>query len=354
MEDPYMAVQRLLNRCNRATTFSAEAFQQMSDEFVRLQMAIQTTNDPRGPHLARPITKALEAYAALPKGIGNKEHPIDSLYAMPLSVLRQYRQPGELVRNILRRGEVCIISGPPKARKTWVAYDLVLAAVLGLEWMGQWQCEPSKVLYVDMELHQGTIAYRLDNMRQHTRYSKAPPIGDRQFHVYTGRAGNHGLRDVKEAVRLLTNTIWDFGADLVVIDTVSAFLPLEDENSNAEVNDAMGYIMGMATQTQAGVVLVHHTPKGANDRAVTDAAAGAGAFTRRPDTVVAMTVEEEAATPEHDAQTKHYCQFRFRSHSPLDRHRIDWAQAVVGSREPHSVPTAHCDPRIGDPPKRKK
>lgn len=352
MEDCYLAAQRLINRCGRATVRSDEGQKSFQEQFLSLELALQANGDPRGPHLAKHIRKALEAYAALPS-VNTAEQAPDSLYAMPLSVLRLYRQPAELVRNILRRGEVCIISGPPKARKTWAAYDLVLCAVHGLEWMGQWQCEPSRVLYVDMELHQGTIAYRLDNMQKHGRYAKAKPIQDNQFQVYTGRSGNRGLRDLREAVKLLTNTIWDFEADLVVIDTVSAFLPLEDENSNAEVNDAMGYLMGMATQTEAGLVLVHHTPKNAGERSVTDAAAGAGAFTRRPDTVIAMTVEEEPATPDHPAETKFYCQFRFRSHSPLERHRLDWAQAVVGHGLPHSVPTATVDPKISEPRRKK-
>lgn len=352
MEDCYLAVQRLINRCNRAVSFSQEGLHQFEEGFLQLQVALQASGDPRGPHVSVLITKALEGYKALPRASG-VEQPPDRLYSMPLSVLRLYQQPAELVRNILRRGEVCIISGPPKARKTWTAYDLVLSAVHGLEWMGQWQCQPCKVLYVDMELQEGSIASRLDNMQKHHKYDKCQPVQDDQFHVFSGRASQRGLRDLKEAVRLLTNTVWDFQAELVVIDTVSAFLPLEDENSNAEVNDAMGYLMAMATQTQAGLVLVHHTPKSAGERTVTDAAAGAGAFTRRPDTVIAMTVEEEPATPEHPAETRFYCQFRFRSHAPLERHRIDWSQPVVGRGLPHSVPVATADAKISEPRKRK-
>ena len=345
MDNPHRDLGRLLNRARRAAAFSAAAYDSFEEQALALQIALQAAGDPRGPHMAAPVRKALEAYAALPHSTGNEDPPRDALYTMQRSVLAQHKQPPCIVENILRQGEVAIMAGAPKGKKTWLALDLALACLYGGSWLGQFLCHGCRVLYVDMECHPGTVEFRLQSLHQHHRWARQTFPDDR-FHLAALRTQGT-YRDYVCAIEQLTNTIWDVEADIVIVDTISAFLPLKDENANAEVNHAMGGIMAAASQTEAGLFVIHHTPKGGNSRDVTDAAAGAGAFTRRPDTVISVTTETLPPPTETggDETTNHYIDFRFRSHAPLDRHRIDWLD--VGNGKPmHVIPQAVHDPRL--------
>jgi len=353
MDNHYRALRRLINRYSRAVAFSPEGYAAFVDQSLALQMALQAAEDPRGPHMAPVILRALEAYTALPKATGTEEAPCDALYTMPRSLLAKYLQPACIVNNVLRRGEVAILSGAPKGKKTWMGYDLALACLHGGYWLGEFHCQQCNVLYVDMECHEGTIRYRLETLYNHHRWSGMQPVADEALQIAALRTSGTG-KNVPNTVERLINTIWDSGAELVIIDTVSAFLPLEDENANAEVNQAMGQIMAAATQTECAILLIHHTPKNAQNREVTDTAAGAGAFTRRPDTVLSVTTETVPPPAEQggDATTNYYLDFRFRSHPPLDRHRIDWLD-VGGTKPMHVVPSAKHDPKVYEAKKRK-
>jgi len=353
MDNHYRKLRRLLNRYSRAVASSGAGFQSFADESTALLMAMQADGDPRGPHMAGDVTRALEAYAALPRATGAEQVVADALYTMPRSVLAKYEQPECIVNNILRKGEVAILSGAPKGKKTWMGYDLALACLHGGYWLGLFHCYQCCVLYVDMECHEGTIRYRLDRLYTHHRWNNVPPAKDEDLQIAALRTLGTG-KTVAESVEKLVNTIWDCGADMVIIDTASAFLPLEDENANAEVNRAVGAIMAAAAKTEAAIMLIHHTPKNVGNREVTDMAAGAGAFTRRPDTVLSVTTETLPPPAEigGDAETRYYLDFRFRSHAPLERHRIDWLD-VGGGKPMHVIPSAVHDPKVYEAKKKK-
>jgi hypothetical protein len=54
---------------------------------------------------------------------------------------------------MLHAGTGMVLAGPPNAGKTWVGMDLMVGLASGGKWLGRYQCEPSRVLFVDEEGH---------------------------------------------------------------------------------------------------------------------------------------------------------------------------------------------------------
>ena len=98
-----------------------------------------------------------------------------------------------------------------------------------------------------------------------------------------------------EWMRLILQRVNDEKIGLVVIDTISAFWPVRDENSAVEVTDALRPLRAF---TDAGValLLIHHPKKG--ESTFDDAARGSGAMSGFPDFL--MTMEQSDKTNSDD------------------------------------------------------
>lgn len=354
MDDLLRQLAAAINRAHRATAFSDHYYIDLEKQLQAILLQTHAAQYPLQQQVAQRIKRALKYYAGLPRSTTTEEEPNNaaSLPVVGFEQLHLYQQPIEIVSGLLRHGELGILSGPPKARKTWLALDLALAIVLGGKWLGQFTCQRRRCLYVDMECHTGTIRNRLDLFRQHHRYNSIEIPAESLFFANMRSAPTAST--AASAIAALTNTIFDKDIQFVIIDTISAFLPLENENDNAEVNAAMGRLLAAVTEAQVTCVIIHHTPKNAGLREVVDAAAGAGAFARKPDTVMAVTLD--AVQPAEDGQLEEvatHIQFRCRSHAPLDRHRIDWL-AAGSPPSPNVVPQAVHAPKVYTAPVRRK
>jgi hypothetical protein len=93
-------------------------------------------------------------------------------------------------------------------------------------------------------------------------------------------------------MKFIAEQIVDLGVDLLIIDTVTAAFNLEDENSNAEVdNKIIKPLTTLARETNAAVWFSHHAgkPQEGGTREAAYFARGASAFGARVRTVFTLT-----------------------------------------------------------------
>lgn len=223
-------------------------------------------------------------------------------------------QPPEIVTGIMRAGELAIMIGAAKTRKTWLALDLCLALATGGLWMRGVMTTQQSVLYIDAEGSPACLAERLRMLRvgRHMRDSDIP------LRILSTRGAAPTSRS--SACEMVRKGISHSDATFVIIDTLSAFFPTENENDNAEATATMSAIVAVCEEMACACLLVHHTPKGGgSDRSVVDSGAGAGAYTRRADTV--MSVRE--------ADSELYFDCRSRSLPPIGRGCILFENATM-------------------------
>ena len=231
-----------------------------------------------------------------------------------------------LIEGVMRECELGMLVGAAKTRKTWIALDLALAMTSGGRWMDGIGCgEPRNVLYVDAEASPAVVG---DRLRLLSIDRRPPPLADLRILSTRG----HSPGTVGIAAEMLCQGIAQCDAHLCIVDTLSAFLPLENENDNAEATRAMSALVRVCEDMQCAILLVHHTPKGGGaGRAAIDAAAGAGAFTRRVDTCLAVR--------EEDGET--YLDVRARSFESLNRAAITFDRATMQPRCESAPDTLH-------------
>jgi len=227
-----------------------------------------------------------------------------------------------IIDGIARAGEVVLLAGQAKAKKTWLALDLAIACSAGGRWGGTQSCEPCPVLYVDAECPREVIAERM-RLRM---LDAGKPTTEACRRVQLLSARGTVRRSIESACDTIRQGICQSGAGLCIIDTLSAYFPVEDENDNAEATAAMGSIVAVAEDLQCVIMMIHHTPKGAagSQRATVDMAAGAGAWARRADTVVSIR-EIEGET---------LMDVRARSLPAIERACIRWGPTMAPRFEP--------------------
>jgi len=285
---------RLSAALRRASSRTPEATAELERQRFEAYAAHQ--NDSTGPIVAqrRALDDAWKYYQTLPVG---DAPPIEGLDLLNDAQLATWPPRLELVNGIMREGEVAILVGPPKTKKTWIGLDLAHCLASAGDWMGLFTCgRPQRVLAVDCECEPSEIWRRVQAVRnagaQVGRYRHLDPDRLR----YVALRGARQSRALADRLERLEWTIVDAAAGVTIIDTASAAFPIQDENDNAEISALMGELLNIATRTESAIVLVHHTPKMPNGRATVDMAAGAGAWTRRADTVIGLTIDGEGAT----------------------------------------------------------
>lgn len=135
-----------------------------------------------------------------------------------------------IIDGVLRRGHILMLTGPPKAGKSWGMAQLAYAVASGGEWMG-FPCHQGTVCYVDTELDPDSLYNRLDRVRAKMGL---PDSG--------GNILAMPLRgEVVDAERI-ANTISDAYGEhrpsLVIIDSIYS-IETGDENSAGDMRKMM-------------------------------------------------------------------------------------------------------------------
>lgn len=229
-----------------------------------------------------------------------------------------------VVEGLLRIGEVALLCGAAKTKKTWMALALAHDVASASDFVRQMCVQAARpVLYIDAECGQAVMGSRVKLLR----IARAPLIEQISLYACRGVA----RPSIGVACNLMRRAIEQCGAELCIVDTLSAYFPAQNENDNSEATDTMGQILRVADESQCAIVLIHHTAKGGGEqRSAVDAASGASAYARRADTVITLR---------DDPQGEMMLDVRSRSFPPVDRHCITWDSTMRPKGEPITAAT---------------
>ncbi len=148
---------------------------------------------------------------------------------MPVSELLEdhpeLREP--VIHGLLRQGETMNVIAATKAGKSWLLLDLVTSLATGRPWLDTYPVEKGRVLILDNELHEETIASRIPRVAE----ARGVPLRDFASNVDVAslRGGLEDVLSLAPWVSRQTPGRWK----LVVLDAFYRFMPADsDENDN--------------------------------------------------------------------------------------------------------------------------
>ncbi len=194
-----------------------------------------------------------------------------------------------VIGGLLRRGETANIIAAPKVGKSWLGYSLALSIVMGLLWLGRFQCRQGRVLIIDNELHETTLASRIPTEATGLGIARDAYAADLDVLPLRGRLTDlHGINQALHAVEPGTY-------DLIILDALYRALPLgTSENDNASMASLFNTIDQITARLNCAWVNIHHASKGdQSGKGVTDIGAGAGAQSRAADAHIVLRQHEE-------------------------------------------------------------
>ena len=182
-----------------------------------------------------------------------------------------------MIHGLLRQGETLNLVASPKLGKSWSTLQLSLAVSHGLKWLG-FDCSQGRVLLIDNELHQETLAARLNKV------AGEMGVTLHNVDVLSVRGANMNLYHLALELHQLLESNCEYV--MLIMDALYRFLPEgTSENDNAQMMQIYNLLDKIAAQLNVAIVIVHHTSKGAQSgKDVTDVGAGAGSISRAADT----------------------------------------------------------------------
>lgn len=168
-------------------------------------------------------------------------------------------------------GNFVLIAGPPKAQKSFLLQEMLVACATGGSFLaGTFNVpQPLKVFYLQAEMNRKLLRKRAREMTFLSAQDKAllstNLIVSERFHMILNEDG------VRIAVETIKRDFPDAPPDIIAVDPLANVFDQENENDNAQL---MRFLTGrleairQAVNPMACVVLVHHaTKKSAEDMA---------------------------------------------------------------------------------------
>jgi hypothetical protein len=161
-----------------------------------------------------------------------------------------YRKP--LIEGLLREGETMNIIAAPKVGKSWLVLLLAFSVANGLSFLGR-KCAQGSVLIIDNELHPETAAQRLRSV------ADALGVGLENVHLVSLRGQLEDLPTLRSRIERAALKV---GARLIVLDALYRLLPVgASENDNAGMMQLYNEIDGIARESGASIIAIHHPEK---------------------------------------------------------------------------------------------
>jgi hypothetical protein len=206
----------------------------------------------------------------------------------------------DVVRGLIRRGDVINVIGGPKTRKSFFVMQLALAVANGAEFLGR-ETIKGKVCLIDNELRGDDLARRLKAM------STAMGLSLEGVDLLPLRGKLADLSTIRETVLGFQSSY-----SLVVVDALYKTLPKgTDENSNSDMTAMYVLLDETAEKTDSAMAVVHHTSKGSQaGKSVTDMGSGAGAQSR--------SVDVHLVLRDHESPNTVVLQAVIRAQAPVD------------------------------------
>lgn len=177
-------------------------------------------------------------------------------------------EPDAIVTNLIRRGEITVMGAPRAIGKTWASLNLAHMAAKGEGLLfGSQHFEitaPFTVMYLQGELGPWGSAKRWQMVSGGKPAAIAEVFDRCRIKVVTRRvtANYEGTTVADQHIDVSVDdrieaTIEEIGADLVVLDPWATYYS-GNENSNDEVEAAVGAITDIARRTDTAWFIVHH------------------------------------------------------------------------------------------------
>ena len=189
----------------------------------------------------------------------------------------------ELISGVLREGCKMIITGDSKAGKTCLSQNLAVCIAEGRPWLGRYDCQQGKVLYINLEVEAASLFYRFKAM-YHALGIKITDEGGKNLIPWNLRG--YAMPIGKLAPKIIRRCRNSGPYKAIIIDPLYK-VQQGDENSAQAISDFCNALDNIAHETGAAVIYDHHHPKGTSgDRKVIDRGAGSGVFSRDADALV--------------------------------------------------------------------
>ena len=182
----------------------------------------------------------------------------DGLYSDLLDVYdnRSSERPW-FAEGAIEGNPIVVLSGPEKSGKSWIAQELAVATVLGLDWMGKFPIRhPGEVVYADSEYGEHEMARRIARIAR--GMGQDPREALRRFrHCY---ATGLTLKEGDPELRALVENCGEHKPALVVLDPFRNSLD-GSENDQDVINRAFRCLCHLRDAAECPLVVVHHLNK---------------------------------------------------------------------------------------------
>lgn len=192
----------------------------------------------------------------------------------------------EVIKGILRMGHKAILTGGSKTGKTFLLLELAAALASGGEWLG-FECRKSRVLYVNFEIDEASIAGRLKALSDASEFSVHKLTDEIKFCNLKGKA-----KELKELTGQIIVTAKACGSEFIIIDPIYKIM-MGDENNATDMGKFCNEFDRISRETGAAIFYCHHHSKGAQGmKKAQDRGSGSGVFSRDADAIIDMTSVE--------------------------------------------------------------
>jgi RecA-family ATPase len=173
-----------------------------------------------------------------------------------------------VLQDMITEGSLTIFTGTSGSGKTWVASDLCLSIVQGLDWLGK-QTKQKNVFILDEEsgkkrlirrFRKLAVARGLMNLNGESKGSENIPIRARTY-----RRTDISSKNFVSEMRL---KIIKDGIGFILIDALVDVTPGKNENDAKEMLPALLNLKQLCEETEVTIVVIHHAGKseGSNSR----------------------------------------------------------------------------------------
>ena len=151
-----------------------------------------------------------------------------------------------ILNGYIPKGTLALLIAYMKTGKSTLVYRMIVCIAKGISFLER-QTEQGGVLILAVEEHQRDVERRLRRFGM----TENDPI-----YIHIGPVQEHA-----EALKGIKDFIIEKKILLVVVDSLSRFWNVQDENNNMEVIRQVSPLLEMARETNAAVLLVHHERK---------------------------------------------------------------------------------------------
>jgi hypothetical protein len=229
------------------------------------------------------IAKSVLRYAPTHSLGVPEDFEVDSFGYKLEDFLNQEFPPIEWIIHGLNNGELGQMVATPNVGKTTISLNLAMSMAVGREFYPLYEGgRPMRVMYLDFENRAGFLQMDMRRMAQNFDPMERQLIHRNLFIVVDQEVykAEFNLSN-EDHMALLLKQATDFGADLIIVDTMAAAFTLTNENDNSEAERAViKPLKHVAKETGAAILVIHHKGKQGEtgDRSDIYAGRGASAF----------------------------------------------------------------------------